>query len=89
MLMEPKIYTVTQINRYIRGIFENDFILRSMWIKGEISNFKAHGSGHLYFTLKDENSAISCIMFRENAQLLYYEPQKRHVCNDLWLYLSL
>lgn len=72
-MAEPKIYSVSQINRYIKGLIENDFILQSFWVKGEISNFKAHTSGHLYFTLKDKNSAINCIMFKDMAELMPYE----------------
>ena len=69
-MLNPKVYTVAQVNRYIRGIFDNDFILQSLWVKGEISNFKKHSSGHLYFSLKDKDSAISCIMFKINADLM-------------------
>ena len=74
-MLEPRVYSVSQINRYIRGIFENDLILQSLWVKGEISNYKRHSSGHLYFTLKDKNGAVSCIMFRGSAQILPYEPE--------------
>lgn len=74
-MLEPRVYSVSQINRYIRGIFENDLILQSLWVKGEISNYKRHSSGHLYFTLKDKNGAIGCIMFRGSAQILPYEPE--------------
>jgi exodeoxyribonuclease VII, large subunit len=74
-MLEPRVYSVAQINRYIRGIFDNDFILQSLWVKGEISNYKRHSSGHLYFTLKDKNGAVSCIMFRGSAQMLPFEPE--------------
>lgn len=74
-MLEPRVYSVSQINRYIRGIFENDVILQSLWVKGEISNYKRHSSGHLYFTLKDKNGAVNCIMFRGSSQLLPYEPE--------------
>ncbi len=73
--MEVKVYTVEQINRYIRNLLENDFILNSFWVKGEISNFKAHSSGHLYFTLKDAFASIQCIMFAGAAQLLPFLPE--------------
>lgn len=69
-MLEPKVYSVAQINRYIKKLLENDFILNSFWVKGEISNFKANSSGHLYFTLKDANSAIQCVMFKGSAILL-------------------
>lgn len=74
-MIEPKIFTVGQINRYIRNLLENDFILSSLLVKGEISNFKAHSSGHLYFTLKDASGALSCVMFRQDATGLPFEPE--------------
>lgn len=74
-MIEPKIFTVGQINRYIRNLLENDFILSSLFVKGEISNFKAHSSGHLYFTLKDASGALSCVMFRQDAAGLPFEPE--------------
>lgn len=74
-MIEPKIFTVGQINRYIRNLLENDFILSSLLVKGEISNFKAHNSGHLYFTLKDASGALSCVMFRQDAAGLPFEPE--------------
>ncbi len=69
-MIEPKIFTVGQINRYIKNLLENDCILNSLLIRGEISNFKAHGSGHLYFTLKDAVGAVQCVMFRQYAEQL-------------------
>ena len=74
-MIEPKIFTVGQINRYIRTLLENEFILSSLLVKGEISNFKAHSSGHLYFTLKDASGALSCVMFRQDAAGLPFEPE--------------
>lgn len=74
-MIEPKIFTVGQINRYIRNLLENDFILSSLLVKGDISNFKAHSSGHLYFTLKDASGALSCVMFRQDAAGLPFEPE--------------
>ena len=57
------IYSVGQINAYIRNMFSQDYLLRSVSVRGEISNCKYHTSGHIYFTLKDEASAISCAIF--------------------------
>ena len=59
----PNIYTVTQINRYIKNMFTQDYLLQSVSIRGEISNCKYHSSGHIYFTLKDSEGTLSCIMF--------------------------
>ena len=61
--MNHNIYSVGQVNAYIRNMFAQDFALRMISVKGEISNCKYHRSGHIYFTLKDESSAISCVMF--------------------------
>jgi len=58
-----KAYSVTEINSYVKRLFSEDFILKNLVIKGEVSNCKYHSSGHIYFTLKDEKSAISCVMF--------------------------
>lgn len=57
------IFSVSQVNSYIHRIFESDYALRKIYIKGEVSNCKYHSSGHIYFTLKDERSVISCLMF--------------------------
>ena len=74
-MIEPKIFSVGQINHYIKNLIENDFILNSLWVKGEISNFKYHSTGHMYFTLKDNNAAINCIMFKGSADILPFIPE--------------
>ena len=60
--------TVTQLNKYLKERFDEDENLNAILVKGEISNFKNHYTGHLYFTLKDENSLIKCIMFKSYAR---------------------
>ena len=72
--MNNEYLTVTQINKYIKYKFENDSNLNLVYLKGEISNFKNHSSGHLYFTLKDENSRIMAVMFRNNAMKIKFNP---------------
>ena len=72
---ESKIYTVSKINRYIKKLFENDYTLQDVWILGEISNFKLHSSGHMYFVLKDKESQIRCVMFRGNNYTLRFMPE--------------
>lgn len=72
-MINPKIFSVGQINRYIKNMLENDFILSSLLVKGEISNFKHHSSGHLYFTLKDSGGVISCVMFHQDARMMPFE----------------
>lgn len=60
------IYTVGQVNNYIKRMFNQDFALNNIYIKGEVSNCKYHTSGHIYFTLKDRTGVISAIMFAGN-----------------------
>ncbi|MCL2352887.1 MAG: exodeoxyribonuclease VII large subunit [Firmicutes bacterium] len=62
-----RILTVSQVNRYIKMVLEEDVFLGDIFIRGEISNFKRHGSGHWYFSLKDEAAAIQCVMFRQHV----------------------
>ena len=57
------IYSVAQVNSYIRNMFTQDFMLQSIHVRGEVSNCKYHSSGHIYFTLKDEKGTIACVMF--------------------------
>lgn len=72
--VEPKIYTVSSVNRYVKMVFEKDDFLSTINVMGEITNFKYHAaSGHLYFTLKDENSNIKCIMFNKQAMYLKFK----------------
>lgn len=68
--MKIKTLSVGEVNSYIKKILDNDFILNNLSVKGEISNLKYHSSGHIYFSLKDENSKINCIMFKGNASNL-------------------
>lgn len=73
--MKYNAVTVTQLNKYIKDRFEEDENLNAILVKGEISNFKNHYTGHLYFTLKDENSLIKCIMFKSYAERLAFKPK--------------
>ena len=72
--MNDKYLTVTQINKYIKYKMDNDSNLSVVYLKGEISNFKNHSSGHLYFTIKDESSRILAVMFRGNASKINFKP---------------
>lgn len=65
--MIDNVYSITQINSYIKLILEEDFLLNNINLEGEISNFKEHSSGHLYFSLKDANSSINVVMFKSYA----------------------
>lgn len=69
------VLTVSEVNRYIREIISRDLILSNLWVKGEISNFKHHYTGHLYFTIKDEKSLLKCVMFKSQASGLKFYPE--------------
>ena len=71
--MKYNAVTVTQLNKYLKDRFDEDENLNAILVKGEISNFKNHYTGHLYFTLKDENSLIKCIMFKSYAEKLTFK----------------
>ncbi len=73
--MEPRIATVSQINGYIKKILDKNIILNNVWVKGELSNFKLHYSGHIYATLKDEGGVLKAVMFRSAAASLTFTPQ--------------
>ena len=70
------IYSVTQVNSYIRNMFTQDFMLQSIRVRGEISNCKYHSSGHIYFTLKDAKAAIACVMFAGSRSGLAFRLQE-------------
>lgn len=66
--MTKNVYSVGQVNQYIKNMFAQDFMLRSICVKGEVSNCKYHTSGHVYFTIKDEQGAMSAVMFAGNRR---------------------
>jgi exodeoxyribonuclease VII large subunit len=66
---------VYQLNEYVRKLLANDGILNSVHLRGEVSGYKRHVSGHLYFSLKDEQARVQCVMFRQNAASLKFEPK--------------
>ncbi len=72
--MEKQILSVSQINEYIRTVMDNNPKLSNVAIQGEISNYKVYPSGHHYFTLKDSDSALKCVMFRSSAVRLRFRP---------------
>ncbi len=75
MPTEKTVLTVSQINEYLKGKLDNDKFLSSIYVKGEISNFTCHKTGHLYFTLKDESSNIKAVMFKNDASKLKFIPE--------------
>ena len=70
--MDLKAFTVTSLNNYIKNLFDKDEVLISVFVKGEISNYKYHSSGHHYFSLKDTESSVRCVLFRNNAYNLKF-----------------
>ena len=73
--MAQNVLTITQLNEYIRGRMDADPLLTQVAVRGEISNYKLYPSGHHYFTLKDESSALKCVMFKGNAMRLRFRPE--------------
>ena len=71
---EPIVFTVTALNAYLRELLETDEVLQDLWVRGEISNFSQPRSGHLYFTLKDSESAMRCVMWKPSAMRLRFTP---------------
>ena len=73
--MAQQVLSITQLNEYIRGKLDADPLLTGVAVRGEISNYKLYPSGHHYFTLKDESSALKCVMFKGNAMRLRFRPE--------------
>ena len=73
--MSQQVLSITQINEYIRSMMDHDSMLSGLAVRGEISNYKIYPSGHHYFTLKDENAALRCVMFKSNAVRLRFRPE--------------
>lgn len=72
--MAQQVLSISQLNEYIRGKLDSDGLLNGVAVRGEISNYKVYPSGHHYFTLKDEASALKCVMFKGNAVRLRFRP---------------
>jgi len=70
------VYSVSQVNQYIKNLFVSDYALSNIYIKGEVSNCKYHSSGHIYFTLKDRGSVISCVMFASARRGLKFQMKE-------------
>lgn len=70
-----QIYTVSQVNQYIKSLLDRDRELTALYVRGEISNYKAYPSGHHYFSLKDGDGAIRCVMFKREAMSLRFRPE--------------
>ncbi len=75
MQNSKSVYSVRQVNAYIKNMFTQDYMLNRLYVKGEVSNCKYHTSGHIYFSLKDESGAIACIMFAGQRKGLNFRMQ--------------
>jgi exodeoxyribonuclease VII large subunit len=73
--IKAPVFSVAQVNRYVKRMLEDDSLLSGLFVSGELSNVHPHASGHIYFTLKDENAAISAVMFKSYAANLTFAPQ--------------
>ena len=69
------VHSVSDVTRYIKGMFEGEAILSDLLIRGEVSNFKRYPSGHCYFTLKDAGASMKCVMFNGYARSLRFTPE--------------
>ncbi|WP_337101689.1 exodeoxyribonuclease VII large subunit [Paenibacillus sp. YIM B09110] len=76
MANQPRVYSVKELNRYIRMKMDSDTLLSDVWLRGEISNFTHHSSGHMYFTLKDSDSRLKSVMFASHNQRLPFIPRE-------------
>ncbi len=74
--MAKNVYSVSQVSSYIKNMFDQDYMLSGIQVRGEISNLKYHNSGHIYFSLKDEKAVIACVMFRSSAASLTFRMQE-------------
>ena len=76
MSEQQQVLTVSELNGFIKDILENVPPLSNIMVRGELSNYKIYPSGHHYFTLKDGDSALKCVMFKGNAMRLRFRPQR-------------
>ena len=87
--MRQNVYSVGQVNTYIKNMFGQDYLLNRLYVKGEVSNCKYHTSGHIYFSLKDETGALACVMFaaqRSNMKFRLAEGQRVIVLGSVRVY---
>ncbi len=73
--MSGQAISVTELNNYIKGLVEQDAMLANVCVRGELSNYKIYPSGHHYFTLKDSESSLRCVMFKSSASKLRFRPE--------------
>ena len=74
-MMQERVFGVTEVNRYIKGLLDMDDYLTGIYVKGELSNYKIYPSGHHYFTLKDAEGSLRSVMFKREASKLVFRPE--------------
>ncbi|MEG0379126.1 MAG: exodeoxyribonuclease VII large subunit, partial [Eubacterium sp.] len=74
--MISRALNVTEVNHFIKTMLDTNSVLKNLMVEGEISNLKFHTSGHIYFSLKDKQSRIACVMFKNNVQALKFRPEE-------------
>jgi len=72
--MSDRIFTISELNEYIKGLLDDDVLLSGVYVKGELSNYKVYPSGHHYFTMKDPQGSLKCVMFKGSASKLRFRP---------------
>ncbi len=75
MTIQAPVYTVSQVNEYVKSLLDGDGVLGGLYVRGELSNYKMYPSGHHYFSMKDSEGAIRCVMFRREAAGLRFRPE--------------
>lgn len=88
-MSQKSIFSIKELNRYIKMKLESDNVIQDVWVRGEISNFTHHSSGHMYFTLKDTDSRLKSIMFASHNQRLGFIPRegtKVLACGNISVY---
>ncbi len=86
--MRIRALTVTEVNTYLKRILNQDPIMSHIKVHGEISNFKLHSSGHAYFAIKDKQSKLNCVMFKQSTPF-GLQTGRWHVCCSRWSYLNI
>ena len=75
-LFEPPTWTVTELTEYLRELIESDHTLQDVWVQGEVSNLSRPSSGHIYFTLKDVNASLRCVVWRNAVSRQGFLPRE-------------
>ncbi|MDR1664708.1 MAG: exodeoxyribonuclease VII large subunit [Clostridiales bacterium] len=74
-MLNRRVFSVSQVNRYVKRQLEDDALLGGLFVEGELSGVKLHSSGHMYFSLKDADASVNAVMFRSYTQSLKFSPK--------------